>query len=106
MTQPILNEIDIKSVFTKLNLPVCEYFVNPYAGCIRACKYCYVSFMKRFTGYGRLGTFLDIKNGKEIKNPEKYKGLFCKPFEWRCLCPFVRRRKQGFLNDCIQVYKR
>ena len=26
--EPILNEIDIKSVFTKSNLPVCEYFVN------------------------------------------------------------------------------
>ena len=74
MTEPIINEIDVKSVITKSNLPVCEYSVNPYVGCTHACKYCYASFMKRFTGHTEdWGTFLDIKNWKEIKNPGKYK---------------------------------
>lgn len=74
MTEPIIHEIDVKSVLTKSNLPVCEYSVNPYVGCTHACKYCYASFMKRFTGHtGDWGTFLDIKHWKEIKNPGKYK---------------------------------
>ena len=74
MTEPIINEIDVKSVLTKSNLPVCEYSVNPYVGCTHACKYCYASFMKRFTGHTEdWGTFLDVKNWKELKNPGKYK---------------------------------
>lgn len=74
MIEPIINEIDVKSVLTKSNLPVCEYSVNPYVGCTHACKYCYASFMKRFTGHTEdWGTFLDIKNWKELKNPGKYK---------------------------------
>lgn len=75
MTEPIINEIDVKSVLTKSNLPVCEYSVNPYVGCTHACKYCYASFMKRFTGHTESwGTFLDVKHWKAIKNPGKYKG--------------------------------
>ncbi len=74
MTETVINEIDVKNILTKSNLPVCEYSVNPYAGCTHACKYCYASFMKRFTGHTEnWGTFLDIKYWKEIKKPEKYK---------------------------------
>lgn len=49
--------------------------MNPYVGCTHACKYCYASFMKRFTGHTEeWGTFLDIKHWPEIKHPEKYAG--------------------------------
>ena len=69
-----IKEVEVKSILSKSNLPVCEYSVNPYAGCTHACKYCYASFMKRFTGHTEdWGTFLDIKYWKEIKNPGKYK---------------------------------
>lgn len=74
MTEPIISEIDVKSILTKSNLPVCEYSINPYVGCTHTCKYCYASFMKRFTGHTEnWGTFLDVKYWKEIKNPAKYK---------------------------------
>ena len=43
MTETVINEIDVKSVLTKSNLPVCEYSVNPYVGCTHACKYCYAN---------------------------------------------------------------
>ena len=36
--------------------------MNPYVGCLHACKYCYASFMKRFTNHPEpWGTFLDVK---------------------------------------------
>lgn len=74
MSVPIIQETEVKSVITKSNLPVCEYSVNTYVGCPHACKYCYASFMKRFTGHTeKWGTFLDIKYWQEIRKPEKYK---------------------------------
>lgn len=70
-----MREIEVKSVITKSNLPVCEYSVNPYVGCTHGCRYCYASFMKRFTGHAeQWGTFLDVKIWPEIKNPQKYAG--------------------------------
>ncbi len=71
----IVKFIDTKNVITKSNLPVCDFSVNPYTGCEHACKYCYASFMKRFTGHTEeWGAFLDIKDWGNIYNPEKYKG--------------------------------
>lgn len=71
----IIKEIQVKSILSKSNLPVGDYSVNPYVGCSHACKYCYASFMKRFTGHGeKWGTFLDVKYWPPIKNPEHYSG--------------------------------
>lgn len=75
MDTPIIQEIEVKSVLSKSNLPVCEYSVNPYVGCTHACQYCYASFMKRFTNHPEpWGDFLDVKYWPEIKNPQKYAG--------------------------------
>lgn len=75
MDTPIIQEIEVKSVLSKSNLPVCEYSVNPYVGCTHACQYCYASFMKRFTNHPEpWGNFLDVKHWPEIKNPKKYAG--------------------------------
>lgn len=75
MNSPVIQEIEVKNVLTKSNLPVCEYSVNPYVGCTHACKYCYASFMKRFTNHPEpWGTFLDVKHWPEMKNPKKYAG--------------------------------
>ncbi len=71
----IIKEINVKSIMTKTNLPVSDYAVNPYVGCSHACKYCYASFMKRFTNHSEpWGEFLDIKYWPEIKHAEKYAG--------------------------------
>lgn len=71
----IVREIDVKSVMTRSNLPVADYSVNPYVGCEHACKYCYASFMKRFTGHTEpWGEFVDVKMWPPIKNPAKYAG--------------------------------
>ncbi len=71
----IINEIQVKDVITKSNLPVSDYSVNPYIGCEHACKYCYACFMKRFTGHSEdWGAFVDVKYWDVITNPQKYKG--------------------------------
>lgn len=73
--EALVKETTTKNVITKSNLPVCDYSVNPYVGCTHACKYCYASFMKRFTGHTEpWGTFLDVKHWEAVKNPGKYRG--------------------------------
>ena len=42
----LIREVETKNIMTKSSLPV-----DPYVGCTHACKYCYASFMKRFTGH-------------------------------------------------------
>lgn len=75
MDTPIIQKIEVKSVLSKSNLPVCEHSVNPYVGCPHACQYCYASFMKRFTNHPEpWGDFLDVKYWPIIKNPQKYAG--------------------------------
>ena len=71
----LIRDVETKNIMTKSNLPVGGYSVNPYVGCTHGCKYCYASFMKRFTGHTEpWGTFLDVKHWPEIKNPQKYRG--------------------------------
>ena len=67
--------VQTKSIMTKSNGPLGGYSVNPYVGCPHACKYCYASFMKRFTGHTEdWGTFMDVKEWPAITNPQKYAG--------------------------------
>lgn len=63
-----IKEITTKDYVTKSNLPSSDYVINPYVGCPHGCKYCYASFMKRFTNHEEpWGEFIDIKRcEKEI----------------------------------------
>lgn len=71
----LIKELETKGIMTKSNLPVADFSVNPYVGCTHACKYCYASFMKRFTNHSEpWGEFIDVKRWLEIKRPEKYAG--------------------------------
>ena len=73
MNSEIIKEIDVQNIMIKSALPVGGYSANPYVGCPHTCKYCYASFMKRFTGHKEpWGAFLDVKNWKPIANPHKY----------------------------------
>ena len=75
MNDIIINEIDVHSIMTKSSLPVGGYSVNPYVGCPHACKYCYASFMKRFTGHKEpWGEFLDVKYWRPIARRNQYDG--------------------------------
>lgn len=64
-----------KRILGKSNLPASDYTANPYVGCPHRCKYCYASFMKRFTGHTELwGEFLDVKDYETDKMPKDLSG--------------------------------
>ena len=71
----IVKRITTKDYLTKSNLPASNFVINPYVGCPHACKYCYASFMKRFTGHTEnWGSFIDIKECEKTININKIKG--------------------------------
>lgn len=62
MSNIIVKEVKVKDYLTKSKLPASDYVINPYVGCTHGCKYCYASFMKRFTKHNEeWGDFIDIK---------------------------------------------
>ena len=65
--KPLIREKGVKSVLSKSGIPGVDYCLNPYVGCAHGCKYCYATFMKRFTGHTEpWGTFVDVK----VNTPE------------------------------------
>ncbi|MBD3312101.1 radical SAM protein [archaeon] len=67
-----ISEVKVKSIITKSRIPGVDYVINPYTGCAHGCKYCYATFMKRFTNHPEpWGSFVDVK----INAPELMKGL-------------------------------
>jgi DNA repair photolyase len=64
----IIREIKAKSILTKSGIPGVDYCINPYIGCSHGCRYCYATFMKRYTGHTEpWGGFVDVKiNAPEI----------------------------------------
>lgn len=66
-----IKEICVNDYLTKSNLPASDYVINPYVG----CRYCYASFMKRFTGHKeKWGDFIDIKKCNKKINLRKISG--------------------------------
>jgi DNA repair photolyase len=41
-------EIIAKTIISSSAIPGADFVINPYAGCLHACVYCYARFMKRF----------------------------------------------------------
>jgi DNA repair photolyase len=57
-----VREIFSKTILTKTAISSFDYCINPYVGCGHGCRYCYASFMKRFTGHREpWGEFIDVK---------------------------------------------
>jgi DNA repair photolyase len=57
-----IREIFSKTILTRTAIPGLDYCINPYVGCGHGCRYCYASFMKRFTGHQEAwGEFVDVK---------------------------------------------
>jgi DNA repair photolyase len=57
-----IREVRARSILSRTRIPGIDYCLNPYTGCGHACKYCYATFMKKFTGHtDRWGEFVDVK---------------------------------------------
>jgi DNA repair photolyase len=58
----IIKEVFAKTILTRTAIESFGYCINPYVGCGHGCRYCYASFMKRFTGHLEpWGDFVDVK---------------------------------------------
>jgi DNA repair photolyase len=64
----IVREREAKGILTKTGIPGATWCVNPYGGCAHACRYCYATFMGRYSGHTEpWGTWVDAKvNAPEI----------------------------------------
>ncbi len=64
----LIQEVRVKSILSKSGIPGVDYCINPYVGCSHGCRYCYATFMKRYTGHTEAwGSFVDVKmNGPEV----------------------------------------
>ena len=64
----MIAEIKAQTMLSKSGIPGVEYCINPYVGCGHGCRYCYATFMKRYTGHREAwGSFVDVKlNGPEV----------------------------------------
>ena len=70
-----ISQTTAKQIIVKSNLPASDYVANPYSGCTHNCRYCYASFMKRFTGHNEeWGSFIDVKEYESEKLPKNLKG--------------------------------
>lgn len=58
----------VKSVLSSTGIPGYDYCLNPYTGCSHACRYCYATFMARYSGHSEpWGSFADVKsNAPEV----------------------------------------
>jgi DNA repair photolyase len=57
-----IREVYARSILTRTNIPGIDYCLNPYVGCGHGCRYCYATFMKKFTGHDDAwGAFVDVK---------------------------------------------
>jgi len=63
-----IEKIRVKTVLTRTGIEGYDYCINPYVGCEHGCRYCYATFMKRFTGHMEpWGEFVDVKvNAPEV----------------------------------------
>jgi DNA repair photolyase len=73
-----VREVLSKAVLTKTGIEGYDYCINPYVGCQHGCRYCYASFMKRFTGHSEpWGEFVDVKINapqvlaRQLKRPKE-----------------------------------
>lgn len=68
MKRLLVKEKEARSILARSGIPGMDYCLNPYTGCSHGCRYCYATFMKRYTGHAEpWGSFVDAKvNAPEL----------------------------------------
>jgi len=57
-----VNEKKCKTILSKSSLYGIDYSINPYTGCEHGCRYCYATYMKKFSNHSEpWGQFVDVK---------------------------------------------
>ncbi|MCX8116888.1 MAG: radical SAM protein [Desulfobacterota bacterium] len=101
-----IKEVLVKTVLTRTAISGFDYCLNPYVGCGHGCRYCYASFMKRFTGHREpWGEFVDVKVNAVFRLKEQLKrarrgvvalGTVTDPYQ-----PLERR--YGVTRGCLEA---
>ncbi|MGW8271803.1 MAG: radical SAM protein, partial [Thermodesulfovibrionales bacterium] len=71
-----IREVRARSVLSRSRIPGADFCINPYVGCSHACKYCYATFMARYSQHvSPWGTFVDAKiNAPEVLEEQLRRG--------------------------------
>ena len=63
----VVSKVQSKSVILPCKQDGFDFVINPYTGCPNPCKYCYASFMRRFSKHSeQWGEFLDVKDCEHL----------------------------------------
>ncbi len=61
-----IQEVKCKSIMSESGIYGVDYAINPYTGCEHGCKYCYATFMKKYSGHSEpWGDFVDVKTNAD-----------------------------------------
>lgn len=102
----VVREVFAKSVLSKSGISGITYCINPFTGCSHGCRYCYASFMKRFSGHVEpWGSFVDAKvNAPSVLQRQlmkKAKGLVLMSSVTDPYQPL--EKKLGLTRACLEV---
>lgn len=59
-----VKEIETKSALVRSRIPGVGFVINPYLGCGHGCRYCYATFMRKYSHFNResrWGEFVEVK---------------------------------------------
>jgi DNA repair photolyase len=57
-----MSERNVRSILSRTNIPGADYCLNPYIGCAHGCRYCYATFMTKYSGHTEpWGSFVEAK---------------------------------------------
>lgn len=101
-----VQEVKAKTILVRSRISEEMYCLNPYVGCQHGCRYCYATFMKRYTGHReRWGEFVDVK----INSPELLAKEVHRAHRWEITISSVTdpyqplERRYGLTRQCLQI---
>jgi len=101
-----VQELMAKTILVRSRISEEMYCLNPYIGCQHGCRYCYATFMKRYTGHQeRWGEFVDIK----VNSPELLAKEARRAHRWEVMLSSVTdpyqplERRYELTRRCLQM---